>query len=674
MVINKALLKMKRSLTRSNAISSTGQSSNGSSSSSKATVPNDASNGSSYSIGGSTTGNNTTGSTGSANSSVTDEQNLERNIELPGERDILLGRGRTSWSHTGNQQFRSFVGLYLKRYTDCKSRVDKTKTVHLIYDEIIHAGGRFLKLDTGTGTWYQVGKSVAREKIAHTLRDAIGLRIKLTAPEMPVESGPSGADAAKVLLGGDSRSTSQRKKQNPRAGGSALASKSNTGGVSIFSRKPEEEKVFASPFPLFFPAAANDYQRSRLFVASEVRPDDSVSADEVLSCSTATLSNVSVHNSSQAGGNKSVQHESGDTVSGSGNLQKAASKKQAKETKSAAALSQRELGGFPPRASQQRTGATSGNSGSVRSADKKCFNDLVNSMLTELGEEPPKNKEGASSTPSQLSTPIGPKMTAADMRRQQHEQRTHDQRMHDQRMHEQRRAHQEQLLHPDDPNFDIKSAAITLADDDISAGFSTMSLETSRSGRSVKSGNMSTSRSKCDSKCSMGEGSQNTVMFELSEEFRTRTHTTALSPTVGLVGNVGVQSMQEHDLLLRHRGKVANSAQPSFFGDGRPAHHTQAGLYHHDDAASLGGGSMDWAKGLDVVSDFGSLDDFSLASKETGFSSVVTKNPRIRPAPTREKFGNSQDSRKQESSMDSSEKSSETEREWRRTLQALRSS
>lgn len=685
MVINKALMKMKKSLSRSTSNASTNSRSQSEAASKS--------------------------SSGSAASSAAEaDLHLERNIETPGERDILLGRGRTSWSHSGNQQFRTFVGMYLKKYTESKSRADKTKTVHLIYEEIIEAGGRFLKLDTGTGTWYQVGRSVAREKIAHTLRDAIGLRIKLTVPDDDALGGASGADAANILLGGGgSRAAAQRKKTSTRKLGSTsslTASKSKSGGAGIFAHKQQQQiqqqrqqeqakPKLTSPFPLFSPAtvsatrtaaSASDHQaHSRLFVSNEPRPDDSVSAEEVLSCSTATLSNVSLHNSSQAGASKSNQLESGESGSGSGSdPQRSAS---VKRKKSCEKGNTRVFNLGDSRPSQRSDHS------SVRSADKKSFNDLVNSMITELDEDRHTNKDGTSSTvPS--TTPSAKVNAAALINKQRQEQRAHEQRVHDQRVHEQRvheervheqrlqeqiRLRQEQEGQPGHNNgnrhdFDRESATmITLADDDISAGFSAMSLETSKSGRSFKS----MGRSKGDSKHS-NEGSKNSAMFELSEEFRTaRSHNTTPSPTAGMIGNVGIPAMHDQDLLLRHRGKVANCAQPLMFDNGGPVHHNQHGYNSHDDdncGASFGGGSMDWAKGVDVVSDMGSLDDFSLASKETTGYASLTKNSRVQPAPIREKHESSQDSRRQESSMDSSEKSSETEREWRKTLQALRSS
>jgi hypothetical protein len=103
---------------------------------------------------------------------------LEENIENPADDDILLGRNRAFWSRPGNQRFRSFVGTYVKQYIESSERNEKTKIGHDIYDELSKLGRRFLKFDSSTNMWNQVGKKQAREKIGHTLRDAVALRTK----------------------------------------------------------------------------------------------------------------------------------------------------------------------------------------------------------------------------------------------------------------------------------------------------------------------------------------------------------------------------------------------------------------------------------------------------------------------------------------------------------------
>ena len=101
-------------------------------------------------------------------------------IESPLESDILLGRSKCSWNHAGNRKFRTFVGLYLKQYIDTSNRVDKSMVVNHITQKVLEGGGRFLKINSD-GLWCVVTPKMAREKVAHALRDAVGLRIKLSS-------------------------------------------------------------------------------------------------------------------------------------------------------------------------------------------------------------------------------------------------------------------------------------------------------------------------------------------------------------------------------------------------------------------------------------------------------------------------------------------------------------
>lgn len=101
-------------------------------------------------------------------------------IYQPLEFDILLGRGKTSFNNKGNRSFRVFVGLHLRSYMEANSRLEKTKVVNFVCQEIIDSGGRFLKnKDNDPDVWIQVSQKVAREKVGHALRDAVTMRLKL---------------------------------------------------------------------------------------------------------------------------------------------------------------------------------------------------------------------------------------------------------------------------------------------------------------------------------------------------------------------------------------------------------------------------------------------------------------------------------------------------------------
>lgn len=93
--------------------------------------------------------------------------------------DILLGRGKTSFNHVGNRRFRVFIGLHLRRYMEASSRMEKTLVVNSVVEAIQEGGGRFLKQDLKTEKWYQVNPKMAREKVGHALRDAVGMRMKI---------------------------------------------------------------------------------------------------------------------------------------------------------------------------------------------------------------------------------------------------------------------------------------------------------------------------------------------------------------------------------------------------------------------------------------------------------------------------------------------------------------
>lgn len=113
-------------------------------------------------------------------------------VEEPLDYDILLGRGKTSFNHKGNHWFRVFIGLHLRQYMDAKSRMEKTLVVNAVVEAITEAGGRFLKQDSKTEKWVTVGPKKAREKVGHALRDAVGMRVKMTTTGR--EDGITGHD------------------------------------------------------------------------------------------------------------------------------------------------------------------------------------------------------------------------------------------------------------------------------------------------------------------------------------------------------------------------------------------------------------------------------------------------------------------------------------------------
>lgn len=463
------------------------------------------------------------GSADSVDSATSSEEpELVKNIRDPGDRDILLGRGRTSWGHIGNQEFRNFVGAYLKTYTESKNRNEKTHTVHLIYDEIIKSGGRFLKLDCATNTWYQVGKNVAREKIAHALRDAIGLRIKLTSTD-----GDDSSDGPR--FGGGSATQSQVVEQasvrEPFLSGGSASRKSPFCKEVLSSEKPSKETMRAGV----------------------VIPHDQ-----------------KAKSSGEPGRGREIPMKKTDQTCGLASLRMGStSVDPSVSTPLSSTFTTAEL---------QQTG------------DEKSLHHLVDFMLTEL--EQPRDDSN----------------------------------------------------HIDE--LDGTSAATsTDMHDEFSTGFSTMSLETPRSGISG-----TWSRSKGDRKDGKSSISQISDMLRSSRAPQTvRSGNFGRSPK----GLVSEELGCVHAEVLHQRSQV--TCTPSSF---------QGEVSHDSDCdVSMGGTSVEWTKAASFcdAGDVVSLDDFSLASNRSKY--------KTRPMTERN-----------DQSMDSSLKSSETEKEWRKTLKALRGS
>jgi hypothetical protein len=463
-------------------------------------------------------------------SSVDGNENLERNIETPRSNDILLGRGRTSWSHTGNQQYRSFVGKYLKQYTETSSRSEKTRIVHLIYDEVTMSGGRFLKLDTNSNTWYQIGKLVAREKIGHTLRDAVGLRIKLN---------PNDEDESYFALNSNDSADHRR----PGLCATPSASKS--------ANSPSSKSVM----PLITSSSEVSRTESRRRDASSCQEPtrrlpstESSQLDIVVSTDNLTSDSLDLPSS------KSKKYP---TTSSKRKVKR----DRVNDTKHSVSSHRFDRIIVEPQLSES----------SSQINDEIRFDRLVDSVLTDF--VPPQDADHMSLT--------------------------------------------------------ITSAA----EDEFSAGFSAMSLETPKSGRSGKSGSCSKSKS------------------------NTNDGKSAFSLLTSTLQTSAIKQRSKNQPVHNHISK--NSAQNSM------THLGESGKFasEHDENecdASMGVNSLDWAKTLGDAGETCSLDDFSLTShqtKSTRGSGQTWSLSRIG---------------RTDQSQESSEKSSGSENEWRKTLMALR--
>jgi hypothetical protein len=94
----------------------------------------------------------------------------------PQPSDVMLGRGRRHLRHPGNLRLVTVLDQHKLRYDNASSRQQKT----VITNEIVQimqmcgaAPGRFLRLDSSAGGWYEVSDEVARVKVGTALRYAL---------------------------------------------------------------------------------------------------------------------------------------------------------------------------------------------------------------------------------------------------------------------------------------------------------------------------------------------------------------------------------------------------------------------------------------------------------------------------------------------------------------------
>ncbi|CAJ1967795.1 unnamed protein product [Cylindrotheca closterium] len=131
----------------------------------------------------------------------------------PKEWDVICHNGKEPKSHVGNRRFKVIVQNYLSSYVKAKSRSLKSAVISdiisVIRSKSTHNGG-FVRYDDVAKRWYEVGDKVARDKVGHSLREAM----RATEPSSP--SGSMSPSEAVAYVTGSS--TSLEPSSSPIAG------------------------------------------------------------------------------------------------------------------------------------------------------------------------------------------------------------------------------------------------------------------------------------------------------------------------------------------------------------------------------------------------------------------------------------------------------------------------
>jgi hypothetical protein len=84
---------------------------------------------------------------------------------------VICGRGKESYDHEGNHNFRELATMFAARYSRAGSKGERTEIVSEMVGMIHQANGTFCQFESGA--WFKVAEHYAREKAGALLRDMV---------------------------------------------------------------------------------------------------------------------------------------------------------------------------------------------------------------------------------------------------------------------------------------------------------------------------------------------------------------------------------------------------------------------------------------------------------------------------------------------------------------------
>lgn len=145
-------------------------------------------------------------------------QHPHENIVDPLPNDVLCGRGGLSNNHIGNVAWRQRVADNQEEYLSMTKR-EKSDLSRRIVDSIrnLNPPGRFLKKDTKTGLWKDIGDKDAHRKTSQALREGAPERRKQATLEAPTALSSSVAPAVPAVPTAPSAPAAQAEKSSSAA-------------------------------------------------------------------------------------------------------------------------------------------------------------------------------------------------------------------------------------------------------------------------------------------------------------------------------------------------------------------------------------------------------------------------------------------------------------------------
>jgi hypothetical protein len=114
-------------------------------------------------------------------------------VNEPTSFDILLGKEKAIFNHSGNRSFRQLINQNLDKYIEAPTKSSKSKLIRQVHADMQKSGYHFLRRNEATGVWLEIEKHEACEKVSHALRDRVREQQKPTKRKRksPICSSPA---------------------------------------------------------------------------------------------------------------------------------------------------------------------------------------------------------------------------------------------------------------------------------------------------------------------------------------------------------------------------------------------------------------------------------------------------------------------------------------------------
>lgn len=125
------------------------------------------------------------------------EMPREERIVAPTAKDVLMGRGKNVFLHTGNIHFRTLLQRHQARYQQA-SKFEKTVLVGTVLLDVKDHGGRFLA--HGKDGYFEAADETSRKKIAHDFRNIRGANDVEANKAIAMSAGKRGMEQAPIVV------------------------------------------------------------------------------------------------------------------------------------------------------------------------------------------------------------------------------------------------------------------------------------------------------------------------------------------------------------------------------------------------------------------------------------------------------------------------------------------